>query len=44
MKNLMLICLVTFVLGSVVGCSDDKTQTSSSQSASMQTDTKAVKK
>ena len=44
MKYLMIVCLATFVLGSVVGCSDDSNRTTSTQSASLQTDTKAVKK
>jgi len=43
MKNLMLICLVAFTLGTFVGCSSDKAS-SSTQSASLQTDTKAIKK
>jgi uncharacterized protein YcfL len=43
MKNLMIVCLVAFTLGSFVGCSSDKTS-ASTQSASLQTDTKAVKK
>jgi len=45
MKNLILTCLATFVLVSVVGCSCDKDHTTTtSQSASMQTDTKDMKK
>jgi len=46
MKNLILCCLATISLISLAACSDDNhtTTTSTDQSASMQTDTKAVKK
>ncbi len=42
MKNLVLSCLAALVLVSVVGCSDDSDRTTSTttQSASMQTDSK----
>ena len=43
MKNLVLSCLAALVLISVVGCSDDADRTATTtttQSASMQTDTK----
>jgi hypothetical protein len=42
MKNLVLSCLAAFVLVSVVGCSDscDRTSSTTSQSATMQTDSK----
>jgi hypothetical protein len=42
MKNLVLSCLAVLVLSSVVGCSDscDRTSSTTTQSASMQTDSK----
>ena len=42
MKNLILCCLTAFSLVSLAACSSDcdKTSTSSTQSASMQTDSK----
>lgn len=42
MKILLISCLAALMVGGLVGCSCDKTcsQTSSSQSATMQTDTK----
>ena len=47
MKHLILICLATISLISLAACSDDTdrqtTTTSSTQSASMQTDTKDMK-
>jgi hypothetical protein len=43
MKNLIVVGLALFVLVSVVACSDD-TQPASTQSATMQTDTKDMKK
>ena len=45
MKNLIVVGLALFVLVSVVACSDDSTQTSSTTtSAPLQTDTKDIKK
>jgi len=47
MKHLILICLATISLISLAACSDDTerqtTMSSSTQSASMQTDTKDMK-
>jgi len=46
MKNLILCCLALLTIGSLVACSDDSAQTSSTtqSSASMQTDSKDMKK
>ena len=46
MKNLILLCLVSVSLITLAACSDDNhtTTTSTDQSASMQTDTKQIKK
>jgi hypothetical protein len=42
MKILLISCLAALMVGGLVGCSDDTSaqQTSTSQSATMQTDTK----
>jgi hypothetical protein len=46
MKNLILCCLATISLVTLVACCDDNrtTTTATDQSASMQTDTKEMKK
>ncbi len=46
MKNIILCCLASVALLSLAACSDDthSTTTSTDQSASMQTDSKAMKK